>query len=226
MKYIGYNRVSTTRQGQSGLGLEAQRRVVKEFIKADKSRKLLGEYTDVESGKRDTRPQLLNAIKHCKATGAVLLIAKLDRLSRNVAFIFTLRDTKVEFKALDLPDANTLTVGLFAAIAQHERELISQRTKSALAVLKSKGVFLGTPRNLTDDARLRATKAIQNKAMTNKDNLQALELIKDKRRLGLTYVEIALKLNQLGYTTSLGNTFHAITVRKLNKRSQNWSFDC
>lgn len=222
MKYIGYTRVSTTRQGQSGLGLEAQRRVVKEFIKADKSRKLIYEYTDVESGKRDTRPQLLNAIKHCKATGAVLLIAKLDRLSRNVSFIFTLRDTKVEFKALDLPDANTLTIGLFATIAQHERELISQRTRSALAVLKVKGVKLGTSKNLTRSSRIKAVAAIQDKARNNKDNLHALELIKDKRKLGFTYVDIAKKLNQLEYKTSLGNTFQAITVRKLVDRSRKW----
>lgn len=220
--FISYYRVSTKKQGDSTLGLGAQKRTVQDFITGDKRRVLLAEYTEVESGKKDTRPQLLKAIEHAKQSKATLLIAKLDRLSRNTSFIFTLRDTKVDFKALDLPDANTLTVGLFATIAQHEREVTSQRTKAALAVLKSKGVKLGSPQNLTPKNQKLGVVAVKKKAMTNKNNLQALELIQDKRKAGWTYQEIADRLNQLEYKTSLGNAFKAITIRKLLQRSENW----
>jgi DNA invertase Pin-like site-specific DNA recombinase len=220
--YISYKRVSTKRQGRSGLGLEAQTKTVQDFILADKRRELIAEYTDVESGKKDRRPELLKAIEHAKKVGATLLIAKLDRLSRNVSFIFTLRDTKVDFKALDLPDANTLNLGIFASIAQHEREIISKRIKDALAAKRRRGEPLGTAKNLTAKGRKKAVLAIKEYASTNKNNLQALELIRDKRKAGMTYKEVADRLNKLEYKTSRGKSFEAITVRKLLERSANW----
>jgi DNA invertase Pin-like site-specific DNA recombinase len=145
--YVPYYRVSTARQGQSGLGLEAQRAAVAAFV-AD-SAQLLGEFVEIESGKKNQRPQLLAAIAAARAAGATLLIAKLDRLSRNAGFIFALRDSGVAFVCCDMPDANTLTVGLFAVIAQHEREMISKRTIDALTAKKARGAVLGTPANMT-----------------------------------------------------------------------------
>ncbi|WP_133655968.1 recombinase family protein, partial [Hymenobacter sp. UV11] len=118
-RYIPYYRVSTVRQGQSGLGLEAQQAAVRAFVQ-DPTR-LLGEYVEIESGKKNQRPQLLAALAEARAAGATLLIAKLDRLSRNAGFILMLRDSGVDFVCCDMPDANTLTVGLFAVLAQHER---------------------------------------------------------------------------------------------------------
>ena len=148
--YFAYYRVSTKQQGASGLGLEAQQAAVVSFLKGGQSQ---GEYVEVESGKKNQRPQLLAAMAAARAAGGVLLIAKLDRLSRTARFIFTLRDSGVDFVCCDMPDANTLTVGLFAVLAQHERETISKRTKDALAAKKARGAQLGTPANLTAGAR-------------------------------------------------------------------------
>lgn len=151
MNYISYCRVSTKKQGASGLGIDAQKTSVLNALK--EGDRLIAEYQEVESGKNDYRPQLLKAIEHCKKTNSTLLIAKLDRLSRNASFILTLRDSQVLFKSIDMPDANNLTIGIMAILAQDERERISQRTKSALAELKKKGVKLGSPQNLTDSSR-------------------------------------------------------------------------
>ena len=159
--YIPYYRVSTARQGQSGLGLEAQRAAVAAFV-ADPAQ-LLAEYVEIESGKKNQRPQLLAAIDAARAVGATLLIAKLDRLSRNAGFIFALRDSGVAFTCCDMPDANTLTVGLFAVIAQHEREMISKRTIDALTAKKARGAVLGTPANMTPTGH-RASPAIRKRA--------------------------------------------------------------
>ena len=149
--YIAYYRVSTQQQGRSGLGLEAQQQAVRSFLKDGQP--LQAEFTEVESGKRDTRPQLTAAITQAQRIGATLLIAKLDRLSRNASFIFALRDSGVKFVAADMPDANHLTVGILAVIADHERQAISDRTKAALSALKARGVQLGSPQNLTPAAR-------------------------------------------------------------------------
>jgi len=135
-KYISYYRVSTQKQGKSGLGIDAQKTAVSNFI--GKNAILINEFEEVESGKNDERPQLYKAIEQCKKENAILLIAKLDRLSRNVSFIYTLKDSKVDFRCCDMPDANSLTIGIMAVLAQDERERISQRTKSALAELKTK----------------------------------------------------------------------------------------
>ncbi len=145
-RYTPCYRVSTQKQGISGLGLDAQRAAVQAFV-ADPTQ-LGAEYVEIESGKKNQRPQLLAAMAEARRVGATLLIAKLDRLSRNAGFIFALRDSGVDFVCCDMPDANTLTVGLFAVIAQHERETISKRTKDALAAKKARGAQLGSPQNL------------------------------------------------------------------------------
>jgi DNA invertase Pin-like site-specific DNA recombinase len=144
-KFIAYFRVSTDRQGQSGLGLEAQREAVLSYLNGG-SWTMAAEFTEVESGKHADRPQLAAALAACKKHKAKLVIAKLDRLSRNLAFIAALMDSGVEFVAADNPHANKLTIHILAAVAQHEREAIAQRTREALAAAKARGVKLGNPR--------------------------------------------------------------------------------
>ena len=166
-KYIAYYRVSTQKQGMSGLGLEAQKAAVKGFITGAE---VLVEYTEVESGKKDNRPELDKAINHAKQVGGTLIIAKLDRLSRNAGFIFALKDSGVDFTCADMPDANTLTIGIFAVMAQHERELISKRTKDALAAKKARGEQVGNISNLTSEGRQKGSEARLIKAFQNKLN--------------------------------------------------------
>jgi DNA invertase Pin-like site-specific DNA recombinase len=143
-KFVSYLRVSTDKQGATGLGIEAQRKAVEDYLNGGRWT-LVQEYVEVETGKRSDRPQLLAALAHAKAIGATLVIAKLDRLSRNVAFISNLMESGVEFVAADMPMANRLMVHVLAAVAEHEREMISQRTKAALAAAKAFGVKLGNP---------------------------------------------------------------------------------
>jgi DNA invertase Pin-like site-specific DNA recombinase len=131
-RFVAYYRVSTERQGRSGLGLEARKTAVRDFL--DRGRwRLVGEYVEVESGNRNDRPQLNKALHHAKVTGSRLVIARLDRLSRNAAFLLTLRDSGVRFVCADMPDATELVIGIMAQVAQYERERISERTKAALA---------------------------------------------------------------------------------------------
>jgi DNA invertase Pin-like site-specific DNA recombinase len=141
-KHVAYYRVSTKRQGRSGLGLEAQQASVREFLNGGRW-KLIEEVIEVETGKRKDRPELLRAIQLCKVHNAKLLIAKLDRLARNVAFVSTLMESGVEFVAIDCQQANKFTIHILAAVAEHEAALISQRTKEALAAAKRRGVKLG-----------------------------------------------------------------------------------
>jgi DNA invertase Pin-like site-specific DNA recombinase len=218
-KYVAYYRVSTKVQGQSGLGLEAQRSAVRQFVKQHDQ--ILEEFTEVESGKKNNRAELLMAIERAKRKQATLIIAKLDRLSRNAGFIFTLRDSGVDFVCADMPEANTLTIGIFAVLAQHERELISSRTKAALRAKKEQGFVLGTPKNLTQDARAKGLSVRQGNATQNKQNRQALTLIKIYREKGYTYQRIAEELNKEGYATRTGKTFLKGTVHYLLQASQN-----
>ena len=211
--YVPYYRVSTARQGQSGLGLEAQRAAVVAFV-ADPAQ-LLEEFVEVESGKKNQRPQLLAAIAAARAQGATLLIAKLDRLSRNAGFIFALRDSGVAFICCDMPDANTLTVGLFAVIAQHEREMISKRTIDALTAKKARGAVLGTPANMTPAAIAKSLNIRQENARTNQRNQQAARLSGLLHAQGYTLQRIAQELNDGGYRTRRGKLFFPTSVQRL-----------
>ena len=213
MKYVPYYRVSTVGQGKSGLGLSAQRDIVQRFLKGEDE--LLSEFIEVESGKRADRPQLAAAIALAKQQKARLLIAKLDRLSRNVSFIFSLRNAEVDFVACDIPDANTLTVGIMAVLAQHERELIGQRTKAALAAKKAQGHQLGMP-NITPAITALGLQVRKRNARTNQANRQAAELIRLYRLAGLSYQAIAQQLNQMGYRTRRGKEFFPISVQRLD----------
>ncbi len=143
--YVTYYRVSTSKQGRSGLGLDAQRMAVSTYLQEHPGKEL-ATFTEIESGSNNARPQLAAALLRCRQTYATLLVAKFDRLSRNAGFLLTLRDSKLKFVAADMPDANDLSVGFMAIIAQHEREMISRRTKEALAAAKARGVKLGNPR--------------------------------------------------------------------------------
>jgi DNA invertase Pin-like site-specific DNA recombinase len=144
-RFVAYYRVSTDRQGRSGLGLDAQQKAVTDYLNGG-AWELVGEFVEVESGKKSDRRQLARAVDACRKHKARLVIAKLDRLSRNLAFVATLMESGVEFVAVDNPHANKLTIHILAAVAEHEREAISERTKAALAAAKARGKRLGTPR--------------------------------------------------------------------------------
>jgi DNA invertase Pin-like site-specific DNA recombinase len=216
MKFVAYYRVSTAKQGRSGLGLEAQQASIRSFVNDGE---ILAEYVEVESGKHDDRLELARAIAHAQRESATLIIAKLDRLARSVAFIFALRDSGVKFLACDMPEANTLTIRLLAAMAQHERELISERTKAALTAKKARGFVLGSPQNLTREAVIKAANARQRRALDDPANRRATELAALYRDRGLSYSAIAKKLNSNGHVTRRGNSFYGCTVERLLKRA-------
>ncbi len=213
-RYVCYYRVSTSSQAKSGLGLDAQRVTVEKFAGTSS---IIAEFTEIESGKKSDRVELHNAIRYAKDSGATLLIAKLDRLSRNVKFIFELKETGVDFVCCDLPDCNTLTLGIFAAFAQHERERISQRTKDGLAAAKSRGTQLGMPSNLTPEARAKGVSSRIQKARTNDANRQAAEMIRMYTKDGLSVRAIARNLNTLGMRTRRGKLFTPVQVQRLTR---------
>ncbi|GAB4019609.1 recombinase family protein [Spirosoma koreense] len=215
-RYVAYYRVSTKSQGDSGLGLEAQRTAVANFVIGV----ILAEFTEVESGKKNQRAQLTAAIERAKKEGAVLVIAKLDRLSRNASFIFTLRDSGVNFQCVDMPDANTLTIGIFATLAQHERELISARTKSALAAKIAQGAKLGKPENLTPQGQQKGGETTRRNALTHPANRRAFSVADMMYQAGKNFSQIADYLYQAGFQTVGGCTFQATQVRRLLKRQQ------
>ena len=216
-KYVAYYRVSTKSQANSGLGLEAQRSAVQNFTRGVDDI-VLHEFTDVESGKINTRPMLLQAIESAIRLYAKLLIAKLDRLSRNASFIFTLRDSKVDFICCDMPDANSLTIGILAVLAQDERERISARTKSALQELKRKGFKLGTPENLTSMSRSRSLETRKENANQNENNRKAGALIVAMRVQGVSYTVICKELNKLGFKSRRGGEFSITQAQRLYNR--------
>jgi DNA invertase Pin-like site-specific DNA recombinase len=147
MDYIAYYRVSTKRQAKSDLGIQAQKTAVRDLMKSSKS-KVMHSFTEVESGKKNNRPELMKALELCKKHKCKLVVAKLDRLSRDLEFIVKLQKSEIGFVCCDVPEANELTISLLAVIAQHERRMISNRTKAALAEAKKKGVKLGNIKNL------------------------------------------------------------------------------
>jgi DNA invertase Pin-like site-specific DNA recombinase len=199
MQIVSYLRVSTARQGASGLGLEAQRAAVQGFAAAG-GHTIVAELLEVESGGKADRPQLAAALATCRIHRATLVIAKLDRLARNVAFIANLMDGGVEFVACDMPHANRLTLHLLAAIAEHEREMISQRTKAALAAAKARGVRLGNPNgaaHLREGSRAAAYKsAARRKEIANTADKEIAVLIAQILTEGTsTPVNVARQLN-------------------------------
>jgi DNA invertase Pin-like site-specific DNA recombinase len=161
---------------------------------------------------------LLAAIAEARRVGSTLLIAKLDRLSRNAGFIFALRDSGVDFTCCDMPDANTITVGLFAVLAQHERETISKRTKDALAAKKARGAQLGTPANLTAAARQQSLLVRQAHLQQHPGLRQTAAFIASRRAQGVSFRQLAVELNALGFTAPRGGTFNQKQVQRLHER--------
>ncbi len=212
MKYIAYYRVSTDKQGESGLGLEAQRTDVRRFIQPEN---LDLELTEIESGKKAQRPVLNQAIELCRNNGATLLIAKLDRLARNVSFVSTLMNSGIKFIAVDMPSATELTIHIYSAIAEDEAKRISKRTKDALAVKKTQGIKLGSPQNLTNASRELAIKSIKSKAINNENNIRAKAMINLLKANGLTLQAIANELNASGFKTSKGGQFMPMQIKRL-----------
>ena len=217
-KWIAYYRVSTARQGASGLGLEAQQEAVRTYLNGG-SWELVAEYTEVESGtkKGNSRPQLAKALAHAKREKATLVIAKWDRLGRNVAFVSNLLESGVEFCAVDNPHATRLTIHIMAAVAEEEARAISARTKAALAAAKKRGVALGTPDNLTPEAQAKGAEATKGKAI--KAYAKISPLILNLRAEGNSLREIADHLNQIGEVTVTGLSFNASTVKRIIDRA-------
>lgn len=218
-KFISYLRVSTDKQGRSGLGMDAQREAIKRYLSGSNG-EVLSEYVEVESGKKADRPQLTEALKHCKLTGSVLVIAKLDRLSRNAHFLLTLQEEGVKFVAADMPEANNLTVGIMAMVAQQEREAISKRTKEALQQAKARGKRLGNPNgaeHLRGRGNSEAVESVRNNAETFAESLR--DTLNGLIQANVTSARgIALALNQRGILTARGGQWHQSTVSNLFKR--------
>jgi len=220
---VAYIRVSTKRQGRSGLGLEAQQEALDAYRRENGGR-LLATYKEVETGKSADRPELAKAIAHAKRSGAVLCVAKLDRLARNAAFLLTLQASGLPMVFLDLPGANEFTIGIMALVAQHEAKMISDRTRAALQAYKRRGGKLGAQlpqcRNLTDRARAKgrraASKAISEGARQAYADL--LPTMQEWRHAGMTQQAIADKLNADGQTTRRGKPWNHVQVLRVLDR--------
>jgi len=218
-KYIGYFRVSTQRQSQSGLGLEAQREAVATYLN-DNGWKLLDEVTEVESGRRNDRPALARALALCRLHQATLIIAKLDRLARNVAFISNLMESGVEFTAVDFPQANRLTIHVLSAVAEHEAAMISARTKAALAAAKARGIKLGGDHGISRfSAKGNASSATKRADSARKRSADVLPVIRAMQSGGATSLrDIADMLNERGIPAARGGEWSAIQVQRVMRQ--------
>lgn len=219
-KFVSYIRVSTDKQGKSGLGLDAQRKAVLDFLNGDQWG-LVAEFREVKSGKRNDRAELAKALAACRLHRATLLIAKIDRLSRDAAFLLNLRDAGVDFVAADMPDANRMTVGIMAIIAEHERDAISARTKAALAAAKARGTKLGNPANLSADAASRG-RTLGNAANTARTTARLADLAPVVRAImgdGRTSLnQIAATLNERRVPAARGGAWSAVQVSRVLAR--------
>lgn len=221
MKLIAYYRVSTARQGRSGLGLEAQRHAVEQYARSVGG-EVIDAFTEVESGKRDDRPELAKALRLTGLTGATLVIAKLDRLSRDAAFLLTLQKSGTRFAAADIPNADATTVGILAVIAQTEREAISKRTREALQEAKRRGVRLGNPNGAralrrAGKGNVAAVEAARDKAKAHADKVAPI--VSELLAAGVESLgAVAAALNARGVLTLQGKTWHKSTVRNLLQR--------
>lgn len=219
--YVAYLRVSTQEQKKSGLGIEAQREIIDHYATMD-GVQIIKEYVETESGKEtDNRPQLREAIEFCKAHDYILVVTKLDRLSRDVEHIFKLQKQLGDrFKSCDLPSSDSLTLSIFAGLAQREREIISIRTRQALKAKKAQGAILGKPENFTNEGRKAGAATMKAKAAANTNNTRALSLIEHCKGKAMSLEQIAQELNRNGFRTVKGKEYYKATVKMLWDRSR------
>lgn len=222
VKFVAYLRVSTEKQGYSGLGLLAQREIIQNYLRDTNP---IAEYVEVESGRKTDkgRPKLKEALEQCRKHDAKLIVAKLDRLARNVAFLSQLLESDVDIVFCDFPQANKMVLHILAAISQYEAELIATRTKQALAAKKQRGFTLGNPEHLMDSldtAIAKAAETNKRKAEENPNNKRATAMLKVLAKEGQTLQEMADYLNHEGFTTSRGCKFSRSSVLVLLQRNQ------
>jgi len=216
--YVSYLRQSTKKQSLSNLGIEAQREIIQKYLGQIKP---IAEFVETESGKKTDRPKLAEALELCRKTKSTLIVAKLDRLSRNVAFTSKLLESDVEIKFCDFPEANRLVLHIIASIAEYEAGLISTRTKQALKAKKARGVSLGKPENLVNNLGKAITKSNltnRQKALDNDNNRRAIAMLKVLVTQDQSLSEMARRLNEEGFVTSRGKQFTAWQVSVLLKR--------
>ncbi|WP_435016690.1 recombinase family protein [Tundrisphaera sp. TA3] len=222
-KLIAYYRVSTLAQGRSGLGLEAQETAVADYAKAY-GKEVIKAYQETESGKDNDRPELMKAMAHARRAGATLCIAKLDRLSRNMAFLANLMETKVPFVCCDMPEASEITLHLMAAFAQYERKAISSRTKAALAAYKARGGLLGASHpngvKITQEARLEGSRVASKRRSAEAAAAYAdlTPMMLSWRAGGMTQSQIAERLTLEGHTTRSGKSWSQGQVSRVLQR--------
>lgn len=222
IEYVAYLRVSTQKQGYSGLGIDAQKEIIQNYL-SDKIP--IAEYIEIESGRKTDRgrPKLKEALDLCRKTGAKLIVAKLDRLARNVAFLSQLLESDVDIIFCDFPAATKMVLHIIAAISQYEAELVATRTKQALAAKKAQGYTLGNPEHLMDkldEAVAKSVETNKRKAEENPNNKRAAAMLKVLAKEGRTLQEMADYLNEQGFTTSKGYRFSRSSVHVLLKRYQ------
>jgi len=213
--FVAYRRVSTQKQGASGLGLEAQERMIADYV-ARVGGRILEKFTEIETGKRADRPELRKALALARRKKAILIVAKLDRLARNVAFVSALMESGADFRAADFPEANRLMIHILSAIAEYEAKLISERTKAGLQSRKLRGFALGTPANLVP-GRSPAPRLNRERAQLEAERMRPIIAhIQAQGVIGINPLTEAL--NERGYTTGRGRQWYPSTVRRLLAR--------
>ncbi len=219
MEYVSYLRVSTDSQGATGNGIDAQRKAIADFVTAEGST-IVREFLEVESGSDNDRPVLQEAMIYAQLRGAVLLVKTLDRISRDLHFITALEKSEVSFKIVDMPTADSFTLHIYGSLAERERQLISARTKIALAAVKAKGVALGKPEHLTDDARAKGRQVSIEKRQKGAHNFASMiaPIIAGYRAEGMTYDAIATRLNGEGLKTKKGGVWYGMSVKRMCDR--------
>lgn len=215
--YVAYLRVSTQKQGYSGLGIEAQKEMIRNYLQGKEP---ISEFIEIESGKKSDRPKLSEALELCKKTGSTLVVAKLDRLSRNVAFTSKLLESGIDIVFTDMPEANRLVLHIISSISEYELSLVRQRTTAALAQ-KKKTMTLGKPENLLNNLQQNVTKGNatnRQKSLDNSNNKRAASMLRLLIKEDLSLRQMAKRLNEEGFTTANGHQFTANAVRVLIKR--------